>query len=477
VPALSDWGEINGYMGNMRTTFTKLVFTPFDPANEQAASDLNGKIAVILDQAKQGIDTPQEDALVNKAISAYQNYFKDIPAVIAERKKEVTTDPGFLKKIIQNGNVLTASITENVNYQKQLAADSGTAAKKAYNTSISLFITIFVISVIILSLISILVVYVIRSSIKEFMGKLKTISQGDFRVQFDTKSTNEFGQMNKALGITVGSISGILKTIENESTVLSGHTSSLNTISSEMSNAIGEVASAINEVAEGSSSQAQELTTVNDSFQTLADRLDQISESVHTVDENVRVINHKAETSNTQLIEQVTASVNRITEITEFIESIADQTNLLSLNASIEAARAGDAGRGFAVVAEEIRKLAEESKKSSESITEVLSVIKNVNQSAINAFKDIIDSIGAIMPQLHGMTTSMTAVNDDKNAILAASESTSAVAQQNSASSQEISASSEELTSSSHEVANSINELDKLAQRLMKEVARFKLAS
>jgi methyl-accepting chemotaxis protein len=132
-------------------------------------------------------------------------------------------------------------------------------------------------------------------------------------------------------------------------------------------------------------------------------------------------------------------NVNQINEITNLINSIAEQTNLLALNAAIEAARAGEAGKGFAVVADEIRKLAEQTKASSEKINILISGIssdtdmmvkttgvmeKELNSqviainTAIDSFKLIIKGIGDISPKIEAVNTSAVELDNEKDNIL-----------------------------------------------------------
>ncbi|MHC8515142.1 protoglobin domain-containing protein [Sporosarcina sp. ITBMC105] len=116
------------------------------------------------------------------------------------------------------------------------------------------------------------------------------------------------------------------------------------------------------------------------------------NEKVQRLEKQIAFINENTEKMET-LIKNLKISSTEVIEIIVMVKSIAEQTNLLALNASIEAARAGDAGKGFAVVAQEVRKLAEQSKRSVEQITELVTTSTSLTDKAVNTIEEVRESV------------------------------------------------------------------------------------
>lgn len=395
---------------------------------------------------------------------------------------------------------------------------SGYPAEFQGAKNIALQITVFVGAIILLiaSALTFLLAKSITKPITELSEAIAEVKGGNLKIEkLKVMGKDEVATLRQSFNDMVFNMSGVIRGIQASTAQLSGQSDTLFQISKELSNTSDEVSGAIDQVASGATDQAADLVDISGIIQAFGRELDKISELINNVYDNSKVINGKANESNTQLqalvnsisnirksfgevsdrISTLGASINQIGEITSAINSIADQTNLLALNAAIEAARAGEAGRGFSVVADEIRKLAEQSKLSSESINriigevtaeagEVIQTTNSVNlelkeqttiiEGSINSFKDIVSSIEEIIPQIEQINDSTKEIDKKKTEIIDRVETASSVAEETSATSEEISASAQELNASAEEVSNSANRSSEIARKISHQLNRFK---
>ncbi len=312
-------------------------------------------------------------------------------------------------------------------------------------------------------------------------------------------------------------LSALIAQVAGATTTVSAASAQMASTSNETGRAVGEIAGAIEDVAQGSTRQVgsiEAMRVIVDEVGEVTDRSARdASDTARVADEALQVATagaqavlgaddamvsvRDASARAGEVIRGLDGKSAEIGSIVDTISSIAEQTNLLALNAAIEAARAGEQGRGFAVVADEVRKLAEESQDASRSIAALVAEIQAETQSAVDvvdesarrtedgasvvaearsaferigsSVEDVTARVGAIAAAVQQIAASAASVGAQVADVAAVAEESSAAAEQVSASTQQTSASAEEIAASAADLASTAEELEAL-------VARFSLA-
>ncbi|SUY48089.1 methyl-accepting chemotaxis protein McpB [Clostridium putrefaciens] len=381
----------------------------------------------------------------------------------------------------------------------------------------------FAVSSILFLLMGLSMVYVISESISKGIKStsihLDLLAKGDLSKDVPSKYLNledEVGAMTYSMKVMQQSLKNMINGIKDSSSNINIQSENLSAVAEEISSSSQNVAEAINQIAGGTSSQSEDLINVTEVLNEFSHKLSEVVNEMDVLDTSARGISSMANNSSGSMNElnnsvtNVTSSfntfnrkiielgkdINEINDITNIINNIAKQTNLLALNAAIEAARAGESGKGFSVVADEIRKLAEQSKISSERISILISEISNnadtivldsvnmddelINQvkiinNSIMSYKDIIEAINEVIPKIETVKNSTKDIDKDKDNILRRIDTVSSVSLEVSASSEEIAASSEETNAATEEVAQSAQMLSNMTNKMLEEVNKFKI--
>lgn len=375
-------------------------------------------------------------------------------------------------------------------------------------------------TVVAVMLIMTIIVFLISSSITKPIIKLNKaaaqVAAGDMTYKVDIKSKDEIGQLANSFNIMTDNIKQLVQEINELSNSVVSYTG-LMTSSSHQAVAISEqMAEAVSDLARGADVQSNSVQEGLNKVMQLGEDLKVIVENTNTasessnqvhelIGEGMKVVSHQ----NTKVMENTEAGQNvavaiksldekskQIGEIVEVIDSISSQTNLLALNAAIEAARAGEQGRGFAVVADEVRKLAEQSSAATGKISNLIEEIKQGTENAVKEVetsehiikeqetsvsnvKRIFEVIAASVEQMRmkfeEVTLGTKSIDKETAEINDVISKLAGIAENNAASSEEVAASTEEQVATLQEISANINNLSEMAQQLKSSLNKFKL--
>lgn len=380
---------------------------------------------------------------------------------------------------------------------------------------ISIVITTFIFIVICIIL-SVAIAKNLVKKMKLFSEAFARIAEGDFTKKVKVSSKDEFGILADKYNNMLDSVCEILKSVSNISEELSAKTESMTSMTAETTSAVNEVSTAIVNVATGASDQSASTQSVVDSINNLSSKITEINNDTNNINiksENAKSLGHKGLDMVNKLIDRcnstkqnamdvanivegMTESIKKVNVMSEAIAQITEQTNLLSLNASIEAARAGEAGRGFSVVAEEIRNLADQSKKSTDDIKQIL---KEINVNVVNTkavmeqsvsivdeqnsvvyetksvFDDIMNSLSSLADELSSINDLTSEIDLENNTVKKKIDDVFEVSQNTAAISEEVSASTEEVDATINQLSEYAKNLQARSKELDDKIARFKV--
>ncbi|MBT9302740.1 MULTISPECIES: methyl-accepting chemotaxis protein [Pseudomonas] len=487
-----------GYLANMTENVLRLRILSFrvlvnrDPA---ALQEAQVRIGVLVDKARQAqagyaaMPAGAEEAALYKTFAAtldnylkaqaemlalsQQNKVEDMRALINSRIKDGTD---------QMGEQLNKLIAINAADARQAGEDAG----RSYNDAISGIVVVSVVAALMTVLLAWLLTRSIVTPLRKAVAAAQTISSGDLSKVIEDDGKDEPARLIGALATMQGNLRQTIQHIAGSATQLASAAEELSAVTEEASKglqqqnneidqaatAVNEMTAAVEEVARNAVSTSEASAQSNQAAREGRDRVVETVEAIQTMTQDVQ--------NTSVLIEGLATQGRDIGKVLDVIRAIAEQTNLLALNAAIEAARAGEAGRGFAVVADEVRALAHRTQQSTQEIEKMVAGIQNGTGDAVQSMQQsnqrtqsTLEMARAAGVALEQITQSISLINERNLVIASASEEQAQVSREVDRNLVNIRDLATQSAAGANQTSAASHELSRLAVDLNGMVARF----
>lgn len=489
-PALQTTTSALVNMEKVRDTLSSAVTT----GDEEALSNAR----TIADQTRNQLNQirsidPSLSAEAGKILKSFDEYFKvayDVSASMVNNTADFSKIGELSAKMNSNYDQATEAMTRF----KQARLDAFTQAiedsNNAAGTVISVGVIMGVVTSILLFATAIPITQGIKGSIVKVVHSLRDIAQedGDLTVRIEARSEDEVGELVQWFNQFMEKLQGVVKDIVNSSIPLSELAQSLHQLTDDANrtievqqksadqakHSVQDMSTSVMNVAE---SAAEAASAAGDAAGAAKDGQKVVDSTVSSIQQLAANVSETAE-----VIQRLEADSNQVGVVLDVIKGIAEQTNLLALNAAIEAARAGEQGRGFAVVADEVRTLASRTQQSTEEIQATIEQLQSAARSAVTVMErgterasSSVETANKAGDSLSVITSTINRISEMNEQIANATEQQQSVANNIVGSVDEIHRRTEETSNSSNKLASVSSELAQLAGHLSGIAKQFKV--
>jgi len=518
----------NEYLSELITTNVQIETKEIELVLNQFNVDLNAinEEIKVLKAGEQEIQLKVEKFPMSEKSAALYALYKEQDIIISEEflKVQARVAEGknleafmyFDKRLSIARDTILSTLREIKQNNMDEAALTNESNRADANVSRIILVTSLIIILIVAGLVGYFVYVTIKQPIRKLIADMKQVEQGNLMIRNRYEWNNEFGDLATSFNNMVRGLHEIVNKMTSNSEAVASSSEQLLAAAEQSTRHTAQIAADVNNIATQAKSQFMHAEESTRSMEEVAIGIQRISESAANVSELAYAANEQAlmgqermqavqnqmgsilkgSMQTSEVIQQFSEQSNAIGRSVTYIQEIAEQVNLLALNASIEAARAGEHGKGFAVVASEVRNLADSSKTAAKDISGLVAKIQTQSKAAVEvvereqnevtqgmkevqlthaAFDQIVESIGVLNFQLQEVTASSEEMSASSQQVTAALMEMTQLSDAASQQARQVSDITNEQEQVMNEVKDNVQDLTNVAVELQQESQRFKI--
>ncbi len=490
--ALGHIGHVSTYFQRQRVNLRDVIIDK-DPAAKAKYVEKIAELDKKTEEEMKGFEKTIKAEEVRKEFNALIEHDKKYNERAAEIVKLSMAGKdveaiALMRASLTEAKAVDESITKLIEIKEKQAEDAMKEQTSIAEAGEIVSAVLTIVGIVLAIALGLVISSVISGPVKELALEAERVAGGDLTVTVKPRYRDEVGHLSESFASMVSSLRKLISEVASTSEQVSSASGQLTLTSEQIATGAEEVAAQAATVATAGEEMSATSGDIAQNCQMAAEGSSQASQAAssgaevvnNTVNVMGRIASRVQETAKT--VESLGARSDQIGEIVATIQDIADQTNLLALNAAIEAARAGEQGRGFAVVADEVRALAERTTKATREISEMIKAIQNETKGAVSAMEAGVQEVeqGTTEAERSGralqeILEQINAVNMQINQVATAAEEQTATTSEISNNIHQITQVVQDTAKGAQESATEAAELARLSENLKHLVGQFKL--